>query len=132
MVTQLGTGQTASQTPQPQQACMLASYKPSGVTSKHESGHCSQQSVHLIQVSKFTTGRMVRVVNFLKVGLRSGRKPPDLPLVGSVIAPPRAMEGMAIPSRISVHFGITNSYGISGLRCEGVTVIGVIRSWVRW
>ena len=42
------------------------------MTSKQESGHCNQQSVHLMQVSKSTTGRMVRVVNFLKVGFRAG------------------------------------------------------------
>ena len=42
------------------------------MTSKQESGHCIQQSVHFTHVSKSTTGRMVRVVYFLKYGLRSG------------------------------------------------------------
>src|SRR5713226_7651564 len=101
MVTHSLTGQTASHTPQPQQACMFASYKPSGVTSKHESGHCSQHNVHLIQVSKLTTGRMVRVLNFLKVGLRSGRYPPMAWVVGSSTPFPGGMLGMAMPSPIS-------------------------------
>src|SRR5260370_15745388 len=105
---QLATGQTASHTPQPQQATMLASYRPSGVTSKQESGHCSQQSSHLMQVSKFTIGRIVRVVNFLNVGLRAGWNPPVLWVIGSCIWWPRAMEGMEIPSRISCHFGNSN------------------------
>ena len=39
---------------------MFASYRPSGMTSKQESGHCSQQSVHLMHFSKSTTGRMER------------------------------------------------------------------------
>src|SRR5690348_3980456 len=108
MLTQFGTGQTASQTPHPQHATMLASYRPSGVTSKQESGHCSQHSVHLIQVSKFTTGRIVRVVNFLNVGLRSGRKPPEACATGSSIARPAGMLGMAMPSPISCHFGRSN------------------------
>src|SRR5947207_6866706 len=72
IVMQCSTGQTASQTPQPQQASMFASYVPSGITSKQESGHWIQQSVHFTQVSKLTTGRMVRVVYFLKYGFRSG------------------------------------------------------------
>ena len=66
------TGQTASHTPQPQHASMLASYVPSGMTSKQESGHWIQQRVHFTHVSKSMTGRIVRVVNFLKYGLRSG------------------------------------------------------------
>ena len=66
IVTQSSTGQTASQTPQPQQASALRSYVPSGMTSKQESGHCSQQSVHLMHLSKSITGRIVRVENFLK------------------------------------------------------------------
>src|SRR5919108_61822 len=103
MVTHLSTGQTASHTPQPQQASMLASYRPSGVTSKQVSGHCSQHSVHLMQVSKFTTGRMVRVVNFLNVGLRSGRNPPLAWLTGSSTSRPAGMLGMAMPSPISCH-----------------------------
>src|SRR5271155_5798880 len=72
MVTHSFTGQTASHTPHPQQAFMFASYKPSGVTSKQEAGHCSQHKVHLMHVSKFTTGRMVLVLNFKNVGLRWG------------------------------------------------------------
>src|SRR5579864_1855953 len=108
MVTHSLTGQTASQTPHPQQACILASYRPSGVTSKQESGHCSQHSVHLMQVSKFTTGRIVRVVNFLNVGLRSGRNPPVAWLVGSSIAVPAGIDGIAMPSPISCHLGKLN------------------------
>src|SRR5437868_11815529 len=111
MVTHFSTGHTASQTPQPQHATMLASYRPSGVTSKHESGHCSQHSVHLMQVSKFTTGRMVRVVNFLNTGLRSGRKPPLACVVGSSTGLPAGIAGMEIPSRISCHLGSSNLYG---------------------
>ncbi len=42
------------------------------MTSKQESGHWIQQSVHLTHVSKLTTGRIVRVVYFLKYGFRSG------------------------------------------------------------
>src|SRR5215469_3273593 len=109
MVTHSFTGQTASHTPQPQQASMLASYRPSGVTSKQESGHCSQQSVHLMQVSKFTTGRMVRVVNFLKVEFRAGWYPPTWAFSLSVIVWPCGMAGIVIPSRISHHLGFTNS-----------------------
>src|SRR2546423_3279089 len=111
MVTQSFTGQTASHTPQPQQASIFASYRPSGVTSKHESGHCSQHSVHLMQVWKLTTGRMVRVVNFLNVGLRSGRYPPMTCETGSSICLPGAMQAMETPSRISCHLGISNLYG---------------------
>src|SRR5215472_8815907 len=131
MVTHSLTGQTASQTPQPQQACMLASYRPSGVTSKHESGHCSQHRVHLMQVSKFTTGRMVRVVYFLNVGLRSGRYPPVAWLVGSSTALPAGMLGMAMPSPISCHLGRSNLYGVSGLPWLGCTVTEENRSWAR-
>src|SRR5262245_14192089 len=72
IVMQSSTGQTASQTPQPQHASMLASKVPSGMTSKHESGQEIQQRLHFTQVSKSITGRMVRVVNFLKYGFRSG------------------------------------------------------------
>src|SRR5215470_17136055 len=71
MVMHWGSGQIASQTPQPQQACRLASYRPSGVTSKQLSGQASQQRVHLMHLSKSTTGRMVRVAYFRKVGLRA-------------------------------------------------------------
>src|SRR5216683_5879466 len=91
-------GHTASHTPQPQQDSMLASYRPSGVTSKQESGHWSQQSVHLTHLSKSITGRMVRVVNFLKYGLRSGTYPLP-PSIGL----PMGMAGMLTPSRISHH-----------------------------
>src|SRR5579864_7870960 len=131
MVTQLGTGQTASHTPQPQQACMLASYNPSGVTSKQVSGHCSQHSVHLMQVSKFTTGRMVRVLYFLKVGLRSGRRPPAACVMGSCIFSPTGMDGIAIPSPISCHLGRSNLYGTSGLPWFGCTFWVVTRSYAR-
>src|SRR5947207_9119076 len=72
IVMQSSTGQTASHTPQPQHASMLASKVPSGITSKTESGHAIQQRLHLTQVSKSITGRIVRVENFLKYGLRSG------------------------------------------------------------
>src|ERR1700739_3031937 len=99
MVTHSFTGQTASHTPQPQQASMLASYRPSGVTSKQESGHCSQHRVHLMQVSKFSTGLMVRVAYFLKVVLRSGWEPPVFPVMGSFMAWPEAILGMVMPSR---------------------------------
>src|SRR5882762_11899709 len=105
MVTHFSTGQTASQTPHPQHACILASYRPSGVTSKQESGHCSQQSVHLMQVSKLRIGRIVRVENFLNVGLRAGWKPPTAWLCGSFMACPGAILGIVIPSRISCHLG---------------------------
>ena len=59
-------------TPQPQQASMLASKVASGITSKQESGHEIQHRLHFTQVSKSITRRIVRVVNFLKYGLRSG------------------------------------------------------------
>src|SRR5206468_890450 len=107
---QCSTGQTASHTPQPQQASMLASYVPSGMTSKQESGHWIQQSVHFTHVSKSMTGRIVRVVNFLKYGLRSGTYP--LP---ASLGLPTGIAGMVTPSRISHHFGISNEYGISVL-----------------
>src|SRR5688572_8165024 len=68
-------GQTASHTPQPQQDSMFASNVPSGITSKHESGQLIQQRLHFTQVSKSITGRIVRVVYFLKYGLRSGTYP---------------------------------------------------------
>ena len=66
IVMQFSTGHTASQTPQPQQASMLASKVPSGMTSKTESGQAIQHRLHFTQVSKSITGRIVRVVNFLK------------------------------------------------------------------
>src|ERR1700675_1187219 len=66
IVMQLSTGHTASHTPQPQHASMLASNVASGITSKHESGQAIQQRLHFTHVSKSTTGRMVRVVYFLK------------------------------------------------------------------
>src|SRR5215468_7254492 len=52
MVTHSLAGHTASQTPQPQHDSMLASYRPSGVTSKQVSGHWIQQSVHFTHLSK--------------------------------------------------------------------------------
>src|SRR5207249_3175247 len=109
IVMQCSTGHTASHTPQPQHASMLASNVPSGITSKTESGQAIQQRLHFTQVSKSTTGRMVRVVNFLKYGLRSGTKPcpPSLGL-------PMGMAGIETPSRISHHFGISKEYGTSG------------------
>src|SRR5216110_202013 len=110
IVMQCSTGQTASQTPQPQQASMFASYVPSGITSKQESGHWIQQSVHFTQVSKLTTGRMVRVVYFLKYGLRSGTYP-----FPSSFGLPTGIAGIVTPSRISHHFGISKEYGISEL-----------------
>src|SRR5437868_13605033 len=100
---------------------MFASYRPSGVTSKQVSGHCSQHSVHLMQVSKFTTGRIVRVENFLNVVLRPGLIPPITCVVGSSISLPTGMHGMAMPSPISCHFGSSNLYGSSGLPCPGFT-----------
>src|SRR5579864_9529190 len=129
MVTQFGTGQTASHTPQPQQASMFASYKPSGVTSKQVSGHCSQHSVHLMQVSKSTTGRKLRVLNFLKYFARSGWRPPVLPLLASVIAFPSGRQGMEMPSPISCHLGNSNLYGISGFPWFGFTFTEVARWW---
>src|SRR5262245_15072750 len=79
------------------------------MTSKQESGHWIQQSVHFTHFSKSITGRIVRVVNFLKYGLRSGTYPcpPSLGL-------PMGMAGIVTPSRISHHFGISNEYGTSG------------------
>src|SRR5437879_13013102 len=99
MVTHFCTGQTASHTPQPQHACIFASYRPSGVTSKQESGHCSQHSVHLMQVSKSTTGRIVRVLNFLKVGLRSGCQPPTCLVAVVAMACPGGRAGKVTPFR---------------------------------
>src|SRR5262247_1036875 len=110
MVMQFSTGQTASHTPQPQQASMFASNVASGITSKHESGQEIQQRLHLTQVSKSITGRMVRVENFLKYGLRSGTYP--LP---SSLGLPTGIAGMVMPSRISHHFGISKENGTSSL-----------------
>src|ERR1700730_3147510 len=110
MLTHSLAGHTASKTPQPQQDSMLASYRPSGVTSKHESGHWIQQRVHFTHLSKSITGRMVRVVYFLKYGLRSGTYPlpPSMGL-------PMGMAGMVTPSRISHHFGFSKAKGVSEL-----------------
>src|SRR5262249_59573540 len=96
MVMQSLAGHTASHTPQPQHDSMLASYRPSGVTSKQVSGHWIQQSVHFTHLSKSITGRMVRVVYFLKYGLRSGTYPlpPSMGL-------PTGMAGVGAPSRLS-------------------------------
>src|SRR5256885_3973326 len=117
IVMQFSTGQTASHTPQPQHASMAASKVPSGMTSKTESGQAIQQRLHFTQASKSITGRIVRVVYFLKYGLRSGTYPwpPSLGL-------PIGMAGIVMPSRISHHFGISNEYGISGLPSVTYTV----------
>src|SRR5207302_4580267 len=80
------------------------------MTSKHESGHWIQQSVHFTHVSKLMTGRIERVVYFLKYGLRSGTYP--LP---SSFGLPTGMAGIVTPSRISHHLGISNEYGTSAL-----------------
>src|SRR5205809_3934376 len=108
---QFSTGQTASHTPQPQHASMAASKVPSGMTSKTESGQEIQQRLHFTQVSKSITGRIVRVVYFLKYGLRSGTYP--LP---ASLGLPTGMAGMVTPSRISHHFGFASENGISSLR----------------
>src|SRR5439155_20401537 len=81
-----------------------------GLTSKPESGHWIQQSVHFTHVSKLMTGRIERVVYFLKYGLRSGTYP--LP---SSFGLPTGMAGIVTPSRISHHLGISNEYGTSAL-----------------
>src|SRR5262245_3223974 len=78
------------------------------MTSKQESGHWIQQRVHFTHVSKLMTGRIVRVVNFLKYGLRSGTYP--LP---ASLGLPTGIAGIVTPSRISHHLGISNEYGIS-------------------
>src|SRR5215813_2850047 len=57
MVMQSLAGHTASHTPQPQHDSMLASYRPSGVTSKQVSGLLFQQSVHFTHLSSFPTRR---------------------------------------------------------------------------
>src|SRR6266850_2097208 len=80
------------------------------MTSKHESGHWIQQSVHFTHVSKLMTGRIERVVYFLKYGLRSGTYP--LP---SSFGLPTGMAGIVTPSRISHHLGFSNEYGTSVL-----------------
>src|SRR5258705_1594606 len=80
------------------------------MTSKQESGHWIQQRVHFTHVSKLMTGRIVRVVNFLKYGLRSGTYP--LP---ASLGLPSGIAGIVTPSRISHHLGISNEYGISAL-----------------
>src|SRR5215510_4189511 len=110
IVMQFSTGHTASHTPQPQHDSMFASKVASGITSKQESGQEIQQRLHFTQVSKSITGRIVRVVYFLKYGLRSGTYPcpPSFGL-------PMGMAGMVTPSRISHHLGISNEYGISAL-----------------
>src|SRR5712691_13055622 len=108
IVMQFSTGQTASHTPQPQHASMAASKVPSGMTSKTESGQAIQQRLHFTQASKSITGRIVRVVYFLKYGLRSGTYP--LP---SSFGLPTGMAGIVTPSRISHHFGFSNEYGTS-------------------
>src|SRR5437588_208983 len=93
IVMQSATGQTSSQMLQPMHASYTTSYVPSGVTSKHSSGHCSQHWVHLMHVSKFTRGRRVRVLHFLYTGLRV----------------PTVMASTMMPSRICVQPGFTYS-----------------------
>src|SRR5215831_18028686 len=78
--------------------------------SKQLSGHWIQQRVHFTQVSKSTTGRMVRLENFLKTWLRSGRYP--LPPSTGL---PTGRDGIETPSRISHQRGISKEYGVSGL-----------------
>src|SRR5438046_3135940 len=80
------------------------------MTSKQESGHWIQQRVHCTHVSKLMTGRIVRVVNFLKYGLRSGTYP--LP---ASLGLPTGIAGIVTPSRISHHLGISSEYGTSAL-----------------
>src|SRR6266849_3431380 len=121
---QFSTGQTASHTPQPQHDSMLASKVSSGMTSKQESGHEIQQRLHFTQVSKSTTGRIVRVVYFLKYGLHSGTYP--LP---SSLGLPTGMAGIVTPSRISHHLGFSNEYGISAFPSVSLTSRVSIRSW---
>src|SRR5438128_9179771 len=94
------------------------------MTSKQESGHWIQQSVHFTHVSKSVTGRIVRVVNFLKYGLRSGTYP--LP---ASLGLPTGIAGIVTPSRISHHFGISNEYGISVFPSVILTSRVSIRSW---
>src|SRR5207245_11460361 len=108
IVMQCSTGHTASHTPQPQHASMLAANVPSGITSKTESGQAIQQRLHFTQVSKSTTERIVRVVNFLKYGLRSGTQPcpPSLGLR-------MGMAGIDRASSISRDFCISTVYGTS-------------------
>src|SRR5206468_10274896 len=62
------------------------------VTSKHSSGQSSQHIVHLMHVSKFTTGRSVRAPYFLYCGLRS----------------PGLRASTMMPGRIVVHPGFSN------------------------
>src|SRR5712691_679268 len=121
---QFSTGQTASHTPQPQHDSMLASKVSSGMTSKQESGHAIQQRLHFTQVSKSTTGRIVRVVYFLKYGLRSGTYP--LP---SSMGLPTGMAGIVTPSRISHHLGFSNENGVSELPSVILTGRDSSRSW---
>src|ERR1051326_976455 len=116
IVMQFSTGHTASHTPQPQHASIAASKVPSGMTSNTESGHEIQQRLHFTQVSKSMTGRIVRVVYFLKYGLRSGTYP--LP---SSFGLPTGIAGIVTPSRSSHHFGISKENGISSFPSVGFT-----------
>src|SRR3989442_10903984 len=94
------------------------------MTSKQESGHWIQQSVHFTHVSKSMTGRVVRVVNFLKYGLRSGTEPlPDS------FGFPTGIPGNVTPSRISHHSGISNGYGIAPLPSVILTSRASSRPW---
>src|SRR5215467_10226275 len=65
MVMQSGTGHTSAHTLQPMHASYTTSYVPSRVTSEPSSGPCSQHWVHLMHVSKLTSGRRVRVLHCL-------------------------------------------------------------------
>src|SRR5215470_3337895 len=94
------------------------------MTSKQESGHWIQQRVHFTHVSKLMTGRIVRVVNFLKYGLRSGTYP--LP---ASLGLPTGIAGIVTSSRISHHLGISNEYGISELPSVSLTSRLSRRSW---
>src|SRR5439155_23700906 len=106
MVMQSGTGQTSSQMLQPMHASYTTSYVPSGVTSKHSSGHCSQHWVHLMQVSKLTSGRRVRVLHFLYSGLRV----------------PTCCASTMMPSRICIQPGLVYSSNDTPLPSPALTV----------
>src|ERR1051326_9287292 len=93
------TGQICAHLLQPVQYSYATSYNPSPVWSKHWSGHSSQQSVHLVQRSKRTTGRWFFVVPRLYVSLRDWPFGPDSSW--------RLTAGTAAPSMNSNHFGRT-------------------------
>src|SRR5207245_9678262 len=93
-------------------------------TSREDTGLCTKQSVHFTDVSNAMTGRIVRVVNFLKYGLRSGTYP--LP---ASLGLPTGIAGIVTPSRISHHLGISNEYGISALPSVSLTSRDSSRSY---